>query len=402
VDNVTHAFVGAAIGEYVAPTGADGRTRAAFLSVGVLAANIPDVDLLYSGITEQPLGYLLHHRGHSHTWPGLAALGLLIWVGLSLLPRTRRLTREAPRSLVLLIAAALVSHLLLDTANSYGTHLFDPISSRWVYGDAVFVLEPWLWVILGVTLAMNTARLWRALIVAVTFLLIVSLILVGLLPIGVVAMLIAAALAALLLMRRWDRKGRALAVLIAISVFAVTMSGVSRVAKAETRRALTSIDTGEVIDIVADANPGAPWCWTVLTLQRASADPARTLAAYRATVSLVPRIWPAASCASARLATQWSTGEPSSSAVVWHRRWQIDLEQLRARASDDCRVRAWLQFSRVPQIADGRIIDLRFETPIGQNFSAMVIDEHARACPTVYTHWMWPRGDVLGSRVDTP
>ncbi len=62
------------------------RTRTAFIRAGIVAANAPDVDLLYTGITEAPLGYLLHHRGHSHTLPGLVALGLVIWAGLRLLP----------------------------------------------------------------------------------------------------------------------------------------------------------------------------------------------------------------------------------------------------------------------------------------------------------------------------
>ena len=60
-----------------------------------------------------------------------------------------------------LIGAALLGHLLMDTANGYGTHLFYPFSARWIYGDAVFVLEPWLWVILGATLALNASRFWR-------------------------------------------------------------------------------------------------------------------------------------------------------------------------------------------------------------------------------------------------
>ena len=40
----------------------------------------------------------------------------------------------------------------MDSANSYGTHLLYPFSARWIYGDAVFVLEPWLWLILGAAL----------------------------------------------------------------------------------------------------------------------------------------------------------------------------------------------------------------------------------------------------------
>ena len=124
---------------------------------GVVAANVPDVDILYTSITEEPLGYLLHHRGHSHTLPGLAALGILIWSCLLLLPQTRPAVRAAKSRWIVLVASALLSHLLMDSGNSYGTHFFYPLSSRWFYGDAVFVLEPWLWAILGAALAWNAA-----------------------------------------------------------------------------------------------------------------------------------------------------------------------------------------------------------------------------------------------------
>jgi inner membrane protein len=76
VDNVTHAFVGAAMAECAVSHGAAPRARVAMLCAGAVAANAPDVDLIYTNIIEEPLGYLLHHRGHSHTLPGLAVIGL--------------------------------------------------------------------------------------------------------------------------------------------------------------------------------------------------------------------------------------------------------------------------------------------------------------------------------------
>jgi ribosomal protein L28 len=35
--------------------------------VSILANNAPDLDIVYIGITGGKLGYLLHHRGHTHT-----------------------------------------------------------------------------------------------------------------------------------------------------------------------------------------------------------------------------------------------------------------------------------------------------------------------------------------------
>jgi inner membrane protein len=403
VDNVTHAFVGAAIAECATPGNALPRVRAAFIGAGVVAANAPDVDLLYTGIAESPLSYLLHHRGHSHTAPGLIALGVLIYAVMVLLPWTRPAVSGSKWRAVALIGAALASHLLLDSANGYGTHLFYPFTSRWFYGDAVFVLEPWLWAILGVTLALNTARLWRLLIVLLTLGLTVAVLAVGLFPPGVFMVMLGAAGAAALFARAWDRRRRAAAALLAIGAIVVVMSGVSRAAKTAAAAAAVALGGGGIVDIVADANPGVPWCWAVLTLQQATNEPARPLTARRATLSLLPRVWPAASCASARLGARggWSTEDTASDAVVWHRRWRIDVEEIRRLAAGNCRVRAWLQFGRVPYVANGRIADLRFENPIGQNFTPMAIGEAAGACPPYLTDWEWPRRDVLADPSDT-
>jgi inner membrane protein len=402
VDNITHAFLGAAMAECALPRHAAAGARTAFMCAGVVAANAPDVDLVYNGIIEQPLGYLLHHRGHSHTLPGLGVLGILIWSGVRLWPRSRIATGGMEQRLLLLIAAALLGHLLMDTANSYGTHLWYPFSSGWVYGDAVFVLEPWLWAMLGGTLALNAGRLWRVLIALLTLAPMGALVQVGLLRAGVLAVLVGVVGVAAVSARRWPRHTRAAAALIATAAIVVLMSGLSRAAKEQAHGAIGG-PAGEIVDIVADANPGVPWCWAVMVLQKADDRP-DALVATRATLSLLPALWPATSCASARLSAGWATEVRSSSAVVWHRRWQIDLGALRALNDRDCRARAWLQFGRIPHVVSGTIMDLRFEHPIGQNFTPMAVGDAggARRCPAYLTNWELPRRDVIESPVQRP
>ena len=399
MDNITHAFVGAAMAECALPGAPSPRTRAMFTCVGVVAASAPDVDVLYTGITEEPLGYLLHHRGHTHTLPGVALLGLLIWASLVMLPSTRAAVRGTQRPIILLLAAGLVSHLLMDTANSYGTHLLYPLSTRWVYGDAVFVLEPWLWAILGTALALNASRFWCAAVVVLAVLPTGGLAYVGLLQLRVLAVIVGAAMTAGIAVRAWDRKTRAAAALIATTAAFVAMAGVSRIAKAEARHAVAALDEGEIVDVVSDSSPGVPWCWTVLTLQKANGE-SDALIVRRATLSLLPRVWPAASCASARLGARWSSTPAASGAIVWHRQWRTDLDELRALAAGNCRVRAWLQFARAPHAAAGRIVDLRYENPIAGNFTLMRIDSGSSGCPAHLTQWELPRRDVLGDPID--
>ena len=42
-----------------------------------------------------------------------------------------------------------LTHVFLDFLNTYGIRLLSPISQRWFYGDAVFIVDPWLWLILA-------------------------------------------------------------------------------------------------------------------------------------------------------------------------------------------------------------------------------------------------------------
>jgi inner membrane protein len=48
----------------------------------------------------------------------------------------------------------------MDWLNSYGVRLLKPFSDRWFYGDALYIVDPWLYLILGggVWLASRAAR----------------------------------------------------------------------------------------------------------------------------------------------------------------------------------------------------------------------------------------------------
>jgi inner membrane protein len=53
----------------------------------------------------------------------------------------------------LLIAfIGVVSHPVLDWLNTYGVRLLMPFSGEWFYGDAVFIIDPWLWFLLAAAL----------------------------------------------------------------------------------------------------------------------------------------------------------------------------------------------------------------------------------------------------------
>src|SRR3954469_15804486 len=113
MENLTHSLIGATLAEIALPKSATKTQRTLFYVSGILAANLPDADLLYTSITPAPLGYLLHHRGHTHTIAGLVALAALIGLVCALPAIRRHVAPIAPRFWIL-VAAALASHLIAD------------------------------------------------------------------------------------------------------------------------------------------------------------------------------------------------------------------------------------------------------------------------------------------------
>lgn len=157
MDNLTHTLAGLALGE----AGLRHRTRFATATLAI-GANLPDVDaLIYLfGTGTDALAF---RRGHTHGILALVLLPLLLTGAMLLLHRWRppRRPGDAPmRPLALLALAALAvwSHPLLDWLNIYGVRLLMPFSDRWFYGDALFIIDPWVWLVLGFGVAWSRRR----------------------------------------------------------------------------------------------------------------------------------------------------------------------------------------------------------------------------------------------------
>ncbi len=146
MDNVCHTLVGAAIGEA-------GLKRLSVHASATLmiAANIPDLDALVF-LTSTPS--VSFRRGWTHGILAQAVLPILLTAAVVAFDRWRSRRRgEAPRArpmaLLGLAYIGIVSHVFLDYLNNYGIRLLMPFSGRWYYGDAVFIVDPWLWLMLG-------------------------------------------------------------------------------------------------------------------------------------------------------------------------------------------------------------------------------------------------------------
>jgi inner membrane protein len=390
LDNVTHSLVGIAIAQASLPASVSSRNRRTLVAVSVVAANLPDIDLAYTWITPAPLGYLLHHRGHTHTLAGLLLLGLLAPLLLGFWPAVRELPRGRPR-LWGLVAVNLVVHVLLDACNTYGVHPLYPFKSTWYYGDAVFIFEPLIWLVLAVAAVCNahsrTARLVISILVADLLLVAAA---GGVVPAPAVVMTIGIAGAFFAAVRRQTSRVRAAAALALTTCFIAGMFTLSHVAKAEALALTTG--GGEVVDVIVAPDPGMPVCWSVIVIGRTGkAGEYRTR---QGTMSLTPRWYRPESCASHRFAGGGESRRLAAGSVAWRDDSVNTVSRIGDLSHRDCSVRAWLQFGRAPVVRDNLIMDLRFDTGRRGNFTAMPLGRES--CPANVTQWALPREDLFG------
>ena len=157
MDNLTHSLVGLT----AAKAGLEKLSPGATV-LCILAANAPDADIAVLAFGDR-WDVLQHHRGITHSIVGVIALAILLPLIFYFVDRLWSRFRNRPpvtRLKGLLLASFIVSatHPLLDWTNNYGIRLLLPWSPKWSYGDLVFIVDPYLWLILGAAAILLTAR----------------------------------------------------------------------------------------------------------------------------------------------------------------------------------------------------------------------------------------------------
>ena len=156
MDNLCHSLIGMAVSR----AGLNKLTPLA-TSTLVIANNLPDIDI---GVYATNTLAMSFRRGWTHGV--LAQLLLPIALTGAMLAYDRYYKKSAPGDrarpgpLLLLSYIGVLLHVFMDFTNTYGVRLLMPFSDRWFYGDAIYIVDPWIYLTLGIGwfLAKNRPR----------------------------------------------------------------------------------------------------------------------------------------------------------------------------------------------------------------------------------------------------
>ena len=159
MDNLTHSLAGWALGQ----AGLKTQTRKG-LAVLILGSNMPDIDVFFGRVGWEPLAM---HRGFTHGLVGGVLLmppllAALLWLldrwqirrGVSF----KSALPMRPGWLLALAYLATLTHPLMDLLTTYSVQLLAPFSAAWFHADALFIIDVWIWLMLGVSIAWSRIR----------------------------------------------------------------------------------------------------------------------------------------------------------------------------------------------------------------------------------------------------
>jgi len=145
VDNLCHSLIGLAMSR----AGLNKRTAMA-TSTLVIANNLPDIDV---GVFATNTLAMSFRRGWTHGVLAQATLPIALTAGIVLYDRYVRKpppgSAVKPFEILWLSYLGVLLHVFMDFTNSYGVRLLMPFSERWFYGDALYIVDPWLYLVLG-------------------------------------------------------------------------------------------------------------------------------------------------------------------------------------------------------------------------------------------------------------
>jgi inner membrane protein len=296
---------------------------------------------------------LLFRRGWTHGVLAMLVLPLLLGAGVWLWHRWRGHASAGvstranantstnapafrPRAVLALAFLGVWSHPLLDWLNTYGVRLLMPFDGRWFYGDTLFIIEPWFWLLTaaGVMLARSANR--RSLVAWTVLALLASALVLGtdMVPLAVKLVWCAGVLSLGVL--RWWRPRRVSADTLSRAGLAllVVYVGASHVLarQAESRAAQRF---GDVQQVQANPLPGNPFAHRLVMVREDRYD----ILAGDGTIHEVPRQPPDAVVRAAladrsiRGFTNWMR-HPHWTVEERYDHWLVHIQDLRYQGPD--------------------------------------------------------------------
>ncbi|MCM3872485.1 MAG: metal-dependent hydrolase [Pyrinomonadaceae bacterium] len=335
MDNLTHSLVGLVASKAGLEKLSPGTT-----GLCILAANVPDADIV--ALIGGRWNYLHHHRGITHSIFGALLLALtlpLIFYCAGRLIARIRGRQPGVRLKGLMIASFLVTatHPFMDWTNNYGIRPFLPWSSHWSYGDFIFIIDPFLWMILGGACFLLTSKsklqmaIWFLLALLLTYLVLTVPAQRGLDHPTVLRVIWFVVLVGLLVSfklgaaQRWGPR-IALAALVVITAYWGSMASLHYFAITEATiqaRTIASQHGESVTDIAAMATLANPFQWSCIVETES--------AAYQFELSL-------------------AGNHPVLSSLVRHERADTADSPAVDQALEDERARIFMGFARFPVV----------------------------------------------------
>ena len=133
--NSTHTLVGLSM----ARCGLERRAKYAVWTA-VIAGSLPDIDLVsqFNGAAS----YITYHRGMTHTMPAIVVLSLFLAAAMHWLT-------GGFRGHFVTALLVMTTHPALDFLNTYGIRPLFPFERQWIYGDTLFVIDPYVDLVLA-------------------------------------------------------------------------------------------------------------------------------------------------------------------------------------------------------------------------------------------------------------
>jgi inner membrane protein len=263
MDNLAHTLAGAALAE----AGLKRKTALATPTL-MIAANLPDIDALVSFAGSDAALYF--RRGITHgvlAWLVLPAALAGVMIAWDRYVRRRRRPDAEPVKIGALFALSylgLLTHPFLDWLNTYGVRLLMPFDGRWFYGDTLFIVDPWLWLLLGSSVVLASSRSkfgvagWAVLATGTTALVL------GVAPVHVaikIVWLVSVGAIALLRVTGWMRGRSSRVALVTVGVAALYI-GAMLAASAHTATLARAEFEGRGVEVeraFANPSPGNPF-----------------------------------------------------------------------------------------------------------------------------------------------